>query len=323
MSLSEFDLIRRCFSHCGNGRSDVLLGVGDDAALLQPPPDMLLAVTQDTLVAGVHFPADPDPEALGHKSLAVNLSDLAAMGATPAWVTLGLTLPQPDLRWLDKFSVGLCALAVRHGVHLVGGDTTRGPLAISVTAVGFVPPGAGLRRGGARAGDLVCLTGTLGDAGLALRAPSQDQSADDRDYLRGRLQRPSPRVDAGMRLRPLASAAIDVSDGLAADLGHILDASGVGAVVELARIPCSEPVRRYLSRTGDWSLPLSSGDDYELCFTLPRERLSALDRLRAETDCGVTVIGSITEDPGLRLLDPDARTYRLEYPGYDHFGGTP
>lgn len=317
MSLGEFDLIQRFFAAQGRERPDVLLGVGDDAALLRPPVGMDLAVTQDTLVESVHFLAGTDPARLGHKSLAVNLSDLAAMGADPAWFTLALTLPGSDPDWLRRFSAGLGQLAVAEGVRLVGGDTTRGPLAISITALGWVPAGQALRRDGARIGDQIAVTGTLGDAGLALTcllggvAPPDDQLE--------RLERPWPRIAAGQALRGLASAAIDISDGLAADLGHILERSSLGASVRLAALPCSPPVAVRVGSSGDWSLPLASGDDYELCFTLPPGHLAEAKSRLAGLACPLTVIGEIEATPGLRLLEPDGRAYRPTRAGYNHF----
>ena len=316
MPLTEFALIARYFSGLDRG-AGVLLGVGDDAALLAGPgPDEALAVTVDTLVEGVHFAPGCDPEALGHKLLAVNLSDLAAMGAEPAWATLALTLPAVDEAWLAALSAGLAALAREHGIALVGGDTTHGPLSLTLTAAGRVPPALALRRGGARPGDAVCVTGTLGDAALALRDPPGLDAA-TRAALRARLDRPTPRLAAGRALRGLAAAAIDLSDGLAADLGHVLDASGVGATVELARLPLAAPLAA-LAGAGDWALPLGGGDDYELCFTLPEAGLEEL----ARRDLGVawTRIGTIDGDPGLRLVAPDGSRYTPPRAGYDHFG---
>jgi thiamine-monophosphate kinase len=319
MTLSEFDLIDRFFHRCGAARGDVVLGVGDDAALLRVPAGMELALTLDTLVQGVHFLPGTDPHSLGHKALAVNLSDLAAMGAEPAWATLALTLPESDPAWLEAFSDGFCRLARECGVQLVGGDTTRGPLALSVEAKGLVPVGQALRRSGARAGDLIFVSGVLGDAGLALRALRDGLEVDDLDYLRGRMERPQPRLALGRSLLGRASAAIDISDGLVADLGHILDSSRVGAVVELGRLPCSEPVSAYLTRSGDWSLPLSAGDDYELCFTLPPGRLAALERLAENLRCRITRIGEITREPGLHIRAADGGDYRPRSSGYEHF----
>lgn len=319
MSLSEFDLIGRYFAACGATRRDVLKGVGDDAALLRPPSGMELAVTQDTLVCGVHFFPDVDPVALGHKALAVNLSDLAAMGADPAWVTLGLTLPDTDEGWLQAFSHGFAALARASGVSLIGGDTTRGPLSLSVTAMGWVPAGQALRRDGARPGEGVWVSGTLGDAGLALRALQDGVEVSGLDYLRSRLERPQPRLALGKALRGIAGCAIDISDGLAADLGHILQASAVGAELNLSDIPCSQAVEDYVACTGDWSVPLASGDDYELCFTLAEDRSQDLQDLIRHMDCPVTHIGRITREPGLRLRQADGNLYTPQWTGFEHF----
>ncbi|MFO1352685.1 MAG: thiamine-phosphate kinase, partial [Gammaproteobacteria bacterium] len=239
MAASEFDLIERYFARQAVMRPDVPLGIGDDCALLAAPPGRLLAVSIDMLVAGVHFFADADPEGIGHKALAVNLSDLAAAGAEPAWVTLALALPAPDDAWLARFCAGFFGLAARHGVQLVGGDTTRGPLTIAVQAHGFVDPAQALRRDGARVGDAVFVTGTPGDAGLALAAARNEVAIadlDQRRYLDARLQRPTPRLRQGRDLAGLASAAIDVSDGLAQDLSHILKRSGVGARLRGGRV---------------------------------------------------------------------------------------
>lgn len=317
--MSEFDLIRRYFGRLGKERADVVLGPGDDCALLRVPAGQDLAVSIDTLVAGVHFLPDCDPESLGHKALAVGLSDLAAMGAEPAWATLALTLPpelpqcQPD--WLAGFCRGLDALARRYRVAVVGGDTTSGPLSVSIQVHGLVPPGQAVRRSGAAPGDLVCVSGTLGDAGLALRQVlAGDLVAEG---LRLRLDRPDPRVALGLALRGVASAMIDCSDGLAADLGHILQASGVGAEIYLASLPQSEAV----AAVGDWSLPLAAGDDYELCFTLPPTRRAVLPRLMTAGDVALAAIGRIQQEPGLRCRLPDGTDLALARTGYDHFTG--
>jgi thiamine-monophosphate kinase len=319
--LSEFDLIRTHFAYLGQPRADVVLGVGDDCAVLRVPTGCELAVSIDTLVSGVHFLPEVNPEALGHKSLAVSLSDLAAMGAEPAWATLALTLPAtlPGAKpgWIAAFCRGLGDLARRHGVALVGGDTTSGPMAITIQVHGFVPAGQAVRRSGARPGDLICVSGTLGDAGLALRSILAGQGvADD---LRARLERPTPRVAVGLALRGLASAMIDCSDGLAADLGHILEASGVGADIALADLPLCPAVAAAVAAGGDWSLPLASGDDYELCFTLPAEARAALPRLARAAGCPLTVIGAIREGARLRCRLPDGADFHLGKTGYDHF----
>jgi thiamine-monophosphate kinase len=319
--MNEFALIRSYFSAVGAPRADVPLGVGDDCALLRVPPGQQLAVSIDTLVAGVHFLQDGDPEALGHKCLAVGLSDLAAMGAEPAWATLALTLPaalpraSPD--WLPAFARGFGHLAATHGVALVGGDTTRGPLSITVQVHGLVPEGDGVQRGGARPGDLICVSGTLGDAGLALRQLLAGEVPGP--ALRARLERPTPRVALGLALRGLASAMIDCSDGLAADLGHILEASGVGAELDLAALPLDGAVAAAVARTGDWGLPLASGDDYELCFCLPARFREQLPEIVARGGCNLTPIGRILATPGLVCRAPDGTRVDLQRPGFDHF----
>lgn len=309
--MNEFELIRGYFSGLGATRDDVCLGIGDDAAVLAPAPGRELVITSDTLIAGRHFPVDTAAADIGWKSLAVNLSDLAAMGADPQWFLLALSLPEADADWLAGYARGLSALAQQHGLALVGGDTTRGPLSITITALGSVPAGTALRRDGAQVGDVVCVTGTLGDAALALQLGSAAEAP-----LRARLDRPEPHVAAGLALRGLATAAIDLSDGLFADLGHICAASGVGAELELERLPASDALRSHypspLSR-----LPyVSAGDDYELCVCLPP---SAVDRAAAALDLPLTVIGRISAEPGLRLRDGDGALLSLPSAGYVHF----
>lgn len=302
-------------------RADVLLGVGDDCALLRPPPGLALAASVDTLVAGRHFMADADPLDLGHKALAVNLSDLAAMGAQPAWATLALTLPQVDKDWLRAFVDGFAALAAIHDVQLVGGDTTRGPLSITVQVHGFVDPSLALRRSGARAGDRLLVSGTVGDAGLALQLMQQHLGGGSIDgRLSRRLDRPTPRVALGRLLVGQASAAIDVSDGLIADLGHICAASRVGARVELARLPLSPAFREHCPPR-QWRPALAGGDDYELLFSLAADRIEALrDRCRAAGE-SVQEIGRLVDVPGITLVYPDGRESTEIPDGFDHFRG--
>ncbi len=316
MALSEFQLIQKYFATATSSRSDVVLGVGDDCALMQPAAGKELAVSVDTLVEGVHFLASDDPEAIGHKALAVSLSDLAAMGAEPAWVTLALTLPESDSNWLQKFCSGFASLAEQHGVQLVGGDTTQGPRSITVTAHGLMESGKALRRDAAQPGDLICLTGTIGDAALALLAQSGGYRPEQGlEQLMQRLQRPTPRIQCGRSLVDIAHAAIDISDGLLADLGHICMQSGVAAEIELNRIPLSPAVRDYLDATTDWTTILSGGDDYELCFTLPPERKASL----VDTGCKVTRIGRILPGSGIRCLQGDGGELSLSRGGYEHF----
>ncbi len=320
MPSTEFQLIDHYFSHLGINRADVLLGIGDDCALLQVPEGQSLAVSIDTLVEGVHFLADVDPESLGHKALAVNLSDLAAMGADPAWVTLALTLPKVDEVWLAAFCRGFSALANRYHVQLVGGDTTRGPLALSVQAHGFVEPAVALRRDTAKPGDLIYVSGTLGDAGLALLVNSGAYDAGDgRAALQLRLDRPEPRVSLAQRLRDLATGAIDISDGLLADLGHICERSGVGAVVNLPDIPLSDPVRAYVETERDWSIPLKAGDDYELCLIVPAQYRGEVESRAADLDVGLTLIGQIEEGEAICCLDQQGAPVKIGSGGYDHF----
>lgn len=317
MSESEFSLIDHYFRRPGDGRADLLLGIGDDAAVMRVPAGQELVVTVDTLVAGVHFPLETAPAAIGHKALAVNLSDLAAMGATPAWATLALTLPAVDADWLQAFADGFFALADAHSIQLAGGDTTRGPLSITVQAMGMVPRGQALRRNGARPGDAILVTGTLGDAALALRQlPAADPA------LRERLDRPLPRVAAGLALRGLASSAIDVSDGLLADLGHVTRASEVAAdlwVDALPRSECFEAVLGGAEQSGWYELPLSGGDDYELCFTLPQAQLEIACAQLAKLDLAVTQVGWIRAGQGIRCLHEDGREFHPAARGYDHF----
>lgn len=322
MSSPEFDLIQQFFTGQEVRRPDVVLGIGDDAALLAPPASVALAVSTDTLIAGVHFPADTPAHAIGHKALAVNLSDLAAMGAEPAWISLAISLPHRDDAWLGEFAHGLFALADEHRVQLIGGDTTRGPLSMTVQIIGFVPEGLALRRSGAQVGDGVFVTGSLGDAGLGLdirqgRRGEATDSAAGRALIR-RLDYPTPRISAGIALRGLATSAIDISDGLVADLGHVLSASGVGADIEIARLPLSSA---FQSLAGDWQQAVSAGDDYELCFTAPMSQQAAvLERLRALA-CPVVRIGEISGQPGLRWYDAGHEAQPIRLAGFDHFQG--
>lgn len=317
----EFDIIRRHFAAATPPRDDVSTGIGDDAAVLQAPAGHELVACIDTLVAGRHFPANTAPRAIGHKALAVNLSDLAAMGAQPAWCMLTLTLPDYDQDWLAGFMQGFAALAQQFDLQLVGGDTTRGPLSVTVSAHGFVPVGQAILRHGAQAGDHIHVTGTLGDAGLAL------QLGDDApDELRARLDYPAPRVEAGLRLRGLATAAIDISDGLLADLGHLLERDALGASIELDQLPQSFAFQDGVRNAGPHAadllheVPLNAGDDYELCFTAPADRQADIEAVCADIDCGCTRIGVIDAQPGIRCLQAHAAGFVPAHMGFDHFG---
>jgi thiamine-monophosphate kinase len=319
--MGEFDLIARYFARPVR-RSP--LGIGDDCALLQPAPGMQLAVSTDMLVEGRHFLSTVDPQRLGHKALAVNLSDLAACGAQPLAFTLSLALPQVDEAWLAGFAHGLFALADAHGCELVGGDTTRGPLCINITVFGEVPAGQALLRSGAKAGDDIWVSGTVGDARLALEAfrgtVSLPQAAWDAARLR--LEQPQPRVALGAALRGIANAAIDISDGLAGDLGHLLCQSQVGATLEMER------ASTLLACTGSgFTLPpaqvqelvLAGGDDYELAFTAPAARISDVAAAAAAAGTPVTRIGRVEAEPGLRIVDAHGQPLQRRFASFDHF----
>jgi thiamine-monophosphate kinase len=324
----EFDLIETIRSRCAIARADVHLGIGDDAALLGVPAGQELVVCTDTLVAAVHFPLATKAHDLGWKALAVNLSDLAAMGATPAWALLALTLPEPDRDLVAGFAEGFAELAAQHRVALVGGDTTRGPLSATVTVHGFVPSQHALLREGASAGDLVYVTGTLGDAAAGLRCldPRDAQAhalfhapGDTRELLIGRLHRPTPRIAAGLALRDVASACIDVSDGLLADLGHIARASGVGIEVDLETLPASSALLALFDAEARLPLQAAGGDDYELAFTAPAARERDLLRDLARIGCGATRIGRVVAGEGVRLLDAARQPVALRRRGWEHF----
>jgi thiamine-monophosphate kinase len=320
----EFRLIERIRELTAQSRDDVRLGIGDDAAVLAVPAGQELAVAIDTLVEGVHFLHGTAAADIGWKALAVNLSDLAAMGASPAWALLALTLPEADAAFVEDFSKGFAKLAQPHRLALVGGDTTRGPLSISVVVHGFVPPGKALVRSGARVGDAVLVTGTLGDAAAGLHALQQPLRDDDprnglREFLIERLNRPTPRLAAGAALRGQASACIDISDGLLADLGHVCVASGVGAEIDVALLPRSPALMALYDEAGAAQFALSGGDDYELCFTVPAQRLAGVQADLARLGCGATRIGRIVEGAGVRVHGADGEWPATDRAGWEHF----
>ncbi|MCI0667401.1 MAG: thiamine-phosphate kinase [Methylococcaceae bacterium] len=317
MPLAEFGLIDRYFRGIGPALDSTVLGVGDDCAVLRLPADQLLLVTTDTLVENIHFLAGSDPESLGHKSLAVNLSDLAAMGAAPKWATLALTLPDVNEPWLAAFARGFSALAERYRVQLVGGDITQGPLSICVQALGTAAAERILYRSSAGLDERIYVTGTIGDAGLALKY-LKDSEQHCPKTLRDRLDRPEPRIEASRSIGGLASACIDISDGFAADLGHLLKASNVGATVDWNLIPLSPHVRRYVDQSNDFSLPLCAGDDYELCFTVPAQREEELIRQVQSLPFPCQRVGKIDRRPGLRFENL-APGLDLLLKGYEHF----
>ncbi|MBV8784274.1 MAG: thiamine-phosphate kinase [Gammaproteobacteria bacterium] len=320
MPLSEQTLIERFFRAVGAQRGDVGLGVGDDAALLRPAPGQELVVTTDTLVAGVHFPPDCPAAAIGHRALAVNLSDIAAMGAEPCWALLALTLPQADAAWLAEFAAGLGTLAREHGVALVGGDTTRGPLCITVQLLGQVPPGRALRRDGAHAGDALFVSGTPGDAaaGLALVQRRLEVPPQWEAGLRERFLYPTPRLALGAQLREFASACIDVSDGLLGDAGKLAAASGLGARLEWEALPVSEGLGAACGAERARVLALTGGDDYELCFAVPPERVSALHAALPPARWGYARIGTLEAAAGARVMR-EGTVMEFSHSGYQHF----
>ena len=315
--MQEFDLIRRFFTRPTPG---TILGVGDDAALLQVNEGMELVVSSDMLVSGTHFFPDADPFFLGHKTLAVNLSDMAAMGAQPRWATLALSLPEVNETWLEKFSAGFFSLAQQYGVELVGGDTTRGPLNLCVTIIGQAPQGTALRRSNAQVGDDIWVSGTLGSAALAL-AHLQGKvrlSAEDAAMCAVALHQPAARVSLGIALRGVAHSAIDISDGLLADLGHILKCSGVGAEIQFAALPVSAAlpgIPEALMR----HCVLSGGDDYELCFTAVPAQRPLVENISRHLNLPLTHIGIIVAGSGCSVRNAQGAAIPIEESGYDHF----
>ena len=323
--MGEFDLIDRFFKRPGRRAA---LGVGDDCALLNPTPGMQLAISTDLLLEGRHFLSTVDPVRLGHKALAVNLSDLAACGARPLAFTLALALPEAIDAWLECFSRGLFALADAHDCELIGGDTTRGPLAICITVFGEVPPGHALLRSGARPGDDLYVSGTLGDARLALEVFRGTRSVPQAafDAARERMEQPTPRVALGLALRGVATAAADISDGLVGDLGHILKASGAGAWIDTSIAINLIAARGHLTMEGGQSdaefaleCVLAGGDDYELVFTAPPEARNRVKAAAVQTRTPVTRIGRIEAEPGLRLVDGSGAPVAGRFTSFDHF----
>ena len=315
---SEFDLISRHFTRPA---ANAVLGVGDDCALVDVTNGMDLTVSTDTMVSGTHFFPDVDPEHLGHKALAVNLSDIAAMGAMPYWAMLALTVPNVDHEWLAAFAKGFFDLAAEYNVSLIGGDTTRGPLTLTVTIMGEVPAGAALRRSGAKAGNDIWVSGTVGDAALSVAHRHGKLVLTEADYHESvmRLYEPTPRVSLGQALRGMATAAIDISDGLLADLGHICRLSGVGATVELSSLPVSSIGAKHLHTDAGRTAIVAGGDDYELCFTAPANSRDSIAELTDVLGVPLTRIGQVKRGKGVSLLGPDGKAVKIDGRGYDHF----
>lgn len=319
-NITEFELIEKFFAHRKSDRKDVILGIGDDCALLSVPEGQKLAVSMDTLIEGVHFPTGTAAAAIAHKAVAVNLSDLAAMGAEPAWLTISISMPETDVAWLSEFGKSLYQLSEHYGTQIVGGDTTKGHLSITVQAHGFVPEGVALRRSNAKVGDLIFITGTVGDAGLGLKIAQGEHhaKAPHHDYLLLRLNMPTPRLAVGIALRGIANSCIDISDGVVADLQHILDASHVGAMLEVADLPISASLQSELPLEQAQLLALTSGDDYELCFTVPEDKVAELEMRMRETAVAYRCVGRIMAKPQLKLSH-NGNEMTVNYTGYRHF----
>lgn len=319
--MQEFELINRYFTNQPVSRRDVELGMGDDCALVNVPEGFSLAVTTDTLVAGVHFFDDISPKALGHRAIAVNLSDLAAMGAEPRWLSVSLTLPHIDPQWVEQFAAGMHAIASYFNVQIIGGDTSQGPLSVTVCAKGTIPQGKALTRSGAKNGDWIYVTGELGDAGVAIDAQKQQFTLEPEQLsaLTKKLEYPTPRVAAGQALRGLASAAIDISDGLLADLQHILTRSGVGASIKVDAIPVSAALEQSLPLEQRWRYVLAYGDDYELLFTVPENHKAVIHAKLQQYGVEAVCIGQITNDEKRVALFYQDKPFTFEQAGFEHF----
>lgn len=318
--MKEFELIKHFFTKQVVKRKDVELGIGDDCAVLAPVENQNIVVTTDTLVAGVHFPFETSPRAIGHKAVAVNLSDIAAMGAKPSWLSLAITLPDVDEAWLVEFCEGVFELCEFYNVELIGGDTTQGPLSITITAQGLTPEGSYLSRSGAKAGDWLYVTGELGDAALALQQITGKVEIDPQftETIKNKLDYPKPRVLAGQMLREYASAAIDLSDGLIADLGHICQASNVGANVVLDALPLSNIMRDSVLSDDAIALALSGGDDYELLFTVSEDNKVGMETAMSHAGTPVTCIGQLNTSQTISTTLNNKPT-PISTAGFEHF----
>jgi len=318
--MKEFDLINRYFSKQVSKRKDVVLGIGDDCALLTPAENQHIAVTTDTLVSGVHFPENTSPRAIGHKAVAVNLSDLAAVGAEPTWISLALTLPEVSEEWVSEFATGVFELCEFYNVQLVGGDTTQGPLSITITAQGIVPKNKFLSRSAAKVGDWLYVTGELGDAALALKNIQGEVALDgsSKDRVIEQLDYPKPRVLAGQLLRDYATAAIDLSDGLLADLKHICKGSNVGARLKLENVPISKIMLNTLGRDKAIELAVSGGDDYELLFSVSEDNKVGMETALSNSGIPTTCIGQLTGCEGVTTL-LDGEKVIINNNGFEHF----
>ncbi len=321
--MKEFELIKRFFTEQVIKRKDVVLGIGDDCAIVSPSERQNIAITTDTLVAGVHFPHETSAQAIGHKAIAVNLSDLAAMGAEPAWISLAITMPEVDLKWVEGFCRGAFELCEYYNVQLIGGDTTQGPLAITVTAQGLIPMNKHLTRSGAKAGDWVYVTGEIGDAALALKDVFNEinLATEYRESVRRRLDYPTPRVLAGQALREYASAAIDLSDGIISDLGHICRASQVGANIVLDDLPISNALRDTVSLEEAFEMALVGGDDYELLFTVSEDNKVGMETALANSGNTITCIGQLNRSEKITTT-LNSKAIAINAKSFEHFSSS-
>ncbi|RKZ71862.1 MAG: thiamine-phosphate kinase [Gammaproteobacteria bacterium] len=321
MPASEFELINKYFQDLTDKDPSVKCGIGDDAAIIQIPQDKEVVLSMDTLLGGTHFPVDTRPVDIGYKALAVNLSDMAAMGAVPKWVLLSISLPENNEAWLKEFASGFHKLARQHSVSLIGGDMSRGALSITINIQGLVSVDSALKRDGAQKDDLIYVTGTLGDAGAGLDIIQGKLSIGNEcaEFFLKSLNRPDVSVEAGLRLRGLANSTIDISDGLIADLGHILDASHVGAEIEVRKIPLSEAMQQCVDETTAWNYALTSGDDYKLCFTASAEQHEQVISTFKKINIPVSCIGKIKQEAGLQLKTPEGTCFEPSGKSYQHF----
>lgn len=320
MPQSEFDIIEHFFLQQKISRDDVKLGIGDDAAIVSVPQNTQLVIALDTLVSGVHFPTDTSAEDIAYKALAVNLSDLAAMGAEPAWFTLALTIPESNKDWLTGFAKGLFTLADKYNMQLIGGDTTQGPLTVSIQVAGYIPEGQGIKRSGAKAGDNIYVTGTLGDAAFGLFCIQEPDKCEANQQVIKLLNRPKARIEIGIAIREIASACIDISDGLLADLTHILEKSKVGALIDRQQIPLSGTMQKLCNMDeNSFRFVLSGGDDYELCFTAPASRDDEIKTIAGKLGVSISCIGKIETEQGVRLHHDGQACSTYKESGYEHF----
>ena len=320
--MSEQEIIAQYFS-CHQPCATVEIGIGDDAAVVVPPDNAKLVITTDTLNAEVHFRSTCAPGHIGYKALAVNLSDLAAMGATPLWGTINLSLPKIDHDWLKGFSQGLFSLADQHTIKIIGGDLVKGPLSISIQVIGYLHSNRVLSRSTAQVDDLIYVSGTIGDASMGLRCNEiikrMHLSNSEQEYITLRLDQPEARISLGLEIAKVANAAIDLSDGLLMDIQRIISMSKVGAIIDIEKIPVSKVMQQYLSNTNDWPTLVTGGEDYEICFTINKKYAEEVDSISEKTNCPITEIGKIVQNKGIQLVRAGQPVKMPKQLGFDHF----